>query len=169
MQEATKTLDDSFNTMFIFVSVFIAGIILPAQLARGETSVLARSAALTQLIAPIIMLILSWWLGQFYAKVYFKFLGWYVLLTLVSYTMGFLSVMAGIDAFLGLNPLVLVLVFQVFGAVLVLYPLRKIVKRYQISPHRRFSKRETWLTRILCLGFMVYWLVVPWDLSALLH
>lgn len=169
MQDATKVLDDSFNTMLLVISIFIAGVTLPAELARGETVAVARAAALTQQVTPIVVLIFSWWLGQFYTKIYLKFLGWYVLLILVSYTMGFLSIMAGIDLVLGFSPIILVLVFQVFGVVIVLYPLRKIMRRYRMTLDRSFSKRDIWLTRIFCFGFMVYWLVVPWDLSPLLH
>jgi len=152
--------------MFIIVSTFNIGIILATQLVRGEISVAARSAALTQVMIPIIALVLTWWIGEFYDLVPFKFLGWYGLFTLVFYAVVFLLIMIGVDRYLGFSTM-----YLVFGYVLCPFPavlvVRKIMKRYCLLLNRRLSRRERVQTWGLVLIFMTYWLIVPWDLSRL--
>jgi hypothetical protein len=150
--------------MFIIVSVFNLGVILPGELAKSETDPAANSLALLAIMVPTVALVIVWWIGEFYDSLVFRFTGWLVLFTLVFFALIFLCIFLGIDRMLGFDVMYLVLSY-VFTPLPALLVLVKIKERYCSLLNRELTKREKVIVTILCAAFLAYWFVVPWDFS----
>ncbi len=132
----------------------------------GETSLAANSAAITQQMIPIMLLVIVWWAAGFYDKLGLKILGWFILFILVFYSSVFLLIMLGVDRYFGFNVMYLVYLYVVL-------PLPssavawKIKNRYCSLLNRRLTGREKLVGVSLIILFAAYWFIVPWDLTSI--
>lgn len=168
MTQSIDKLNESFNTIFIIISVFNIGIILSNQLLRVEKSPAAISASLFQLMVPIMFLIIIWWIAEFYDIIELRLLGWLILFTLVFYAIVFVMIMMGIDRRIGFNEIYLAIGY-VLTPIPALFVWYNIKKRYCMLLKRNLTKKEKIITIILLVLFIMYWLIVPWDLSRLFN
>lgn len=162
--DPVERLDRSFTTMFVIVSVINIGLILPGEVARGETNPAANSFALLAILLPTVVLVIIWWIGEFYNELAFRLGGWLILFTMVFSAFVFLSIYLGVDQMLGFNVMYLVLGYVItpIPSLLVLF---KITRKYCTLLNRRLTRRELIILIVLCVSFVAYWLVAPWDLS----
>jgi hypothetical protein len=150
--------------MFVILSVFNV-LILSAGLNLGEASPAANWGAITLQMIPIMVLVVVWWSAGFYDELALKIVGWFILFVLVFYSFAFLTIMLGVDRYLGFGEMYLVFSFvalPVPSSVVVW----KIRDRYCSLLNRSLTKRERLVTVTLIILFAGYWILVPWDLTS---
>jgi len=152
--------------MFIIVSVFDAGMILPtvSTLTRGPV----LSGIVAQIMIPIIALVFVWWASQFYGVFVLKILGRYILFTLVFFSLVYVSVLLAsvlpypwvfdyttLEQLYGGTPLLSAIVIW------------RIWKKYCSLLASRPTVRQRRTLCLLIVLFATYW-VVGWFLTVMM-